>query len=51
MDGLKLARWIRRYWPILFFPTVSVSLIYADWSHTREWKKKVAEGQKLDLLS
>ncbi|XP_017093031.1 uncharacterized protein [Drosophila bipectinata] len=28
----------RKYGAVIFFPTVAVGSIYADWSHTREWK-------------
>ncbi|KAH8304881.1 hypothetical protein KR018_006034 [Drosophila ironensis] len=28
----------RRYGAVIFFPAVAVGSIYADWSHTRDWK-------------
>ncbi|KAH8363749.1 uncharacterized protein LOC110184533 [Drosophila serrata] len=30
----------RKYGAVIFFPTVAVGSIYADWSHTREWKRQ-----------
>jgi hypothetical protein len=36
LQGLK-------YYKInIIFPTICISTIYADWSHTQEWKKKQA---------
>ncbi|XP_037937969.1 uncharacterized protein LOC119671421 [Teleopsis dalmanni] len=34
---LQLAR---KYGVVVFFPTFTVTTIYADWSHTREWKRQ-----------
>ncbi|XP_020808822.1 uncharacterized protein LOC110184580 [Drosophila serrata] len=31
---------VRKYGAVIFFPTVAVGSIYADWSHTREWKRQ-----------
>lgn len=37
---------VKRYWVSVVFPTVTVWSIYADWSHTQEWKKqKTQQGQ------
>ncbi|XP_034123285.1 uncharacterized protein LOC117580726 [Drosophila guanche] len=29
-----------KYAAVIFFPTVAVGSIYADWSHTRKWKRQ-----------
>ncbi|KAK0181153.1 hypothetical protein PV327_003459 [Microctonus hyperodae] len=30
------------YLPSVLFPLISGSLIYADWRHTKLWKKRIA---------
>ncbi|XP_076622496.1 uncharacterized protein LOC143342464 [Colletes latitarsis] len=38
----KIRKLISRYWAVTLFPTVVVTAIYADWNHTRKWKKSLA---------
>ncbi|ODM95279.1 NADH dehydrogenase [ubiquinone] 1 beta subcomplex subunit 1 [Orchesella cincta] len=33
---------VKRYSIVVFFPTVSFGLIFADWNHTRKWKLQKA---------
>lgn len=50
MAGSVVARLARKYGAVVFFPTVTVSTIYADWSHTQQWKqqqKEIAKAQEL----
>ncbi|XP_034196665.1 uncharacterized protein LOC117612072 isoform X1 [Osmia lignaria lignaria] len=48
MAALSIRRIIKRYWAVIFFPTFTAVTIYADWNHTRLWKKQLAE-QELQL--
>lgn len=43
--GLGSATWkvVRKYGPMTIIPTAVIALIYADWSHTREYKAKQRE--------
>ncbi|KOC61524.1 hypothetical protein WH47_05128 [Habropoda laboriosa] len=45
----NIARFIKQYWAVGTFPTLSALTIYADWNHTRLWKKKLAEETNLKL--
>ncbi|XP_012152981.1 uncharacterized protein LOC105664181 [Megachile rotundata] len=47
MAKYTLRRIIKRYWAVTFFPAFAAITIYADWNHTRQWKKKLAEQGKL----
>lgn len=45
-------QFLNRYKVVIFFPTFTVSTIYADYSHTQKWKreqlvKKQAENKAL----
>ncbi|XP_076764479.1 uncharacterized protein LOC143431546 [Xylocopa sonorina] len=44
---MDVVRFIKRYWIVTFFPTVTIASIYADWNHTRLWKKQLAKEGKL----
>lgn len=41
MAGSRIGYLLKRYSIVVIFPTFTVSSIYADWSHTREWKKQL----------
>ncbi|XP_023170023.1 uncharacterized protein LOC111598824 [Drosophila hydei] len=40
MGSSIISQLARKYGAVIFFPTVTVGSIYADWSHTREWKRQ-----------
>ncbi|KAL9880895.1 uncharacterized protein LOC119639559 [Glossina fuscipes] len=40
MAGSAFGRLARKYGALIFFPTFTVITIYADWSHTRAWKRQ-----------
>ncbi|XP_002071683.2 uncharacterized protein LOC6649155 [Drosophila willistoni] len=40
----------RKYGAVVFFPTVAVGSIYADWSHTREWKRQKQQLARSEQL-
>lgn len=46
---LSIGKIISRYAAVVLFPTVSVSLIFLDWNHTRKWK--IAEREKQAALN
>lgn len=41
MSGIPFGWALQRYWPSVVFPAITVWAIYADWSHTREWKNSL----------
>nr|XP_033330581.1 uncharacterized protein LOC117222777 [Megalopta genalis]XP_033330590.1 uncharacterized protein LOC117222777 [Megalopta genalis] len=43
MGGSIVSRLVNRYWQIVLVPTVLLSCVYADWSHTQKWKKKATK--------
>ncbi|XP_034117648.1 uncharacterized protein LOC132796167 [Drosophila nasuta] len=40
MGSSIITQLARKYGAVIFFPTVAVGSIYADWSHTRSWKRQ-----------
>ncbi|XP_015025650.2 uncharacterized protein LOC115768264 [Drosophila novamexicana] len=40
MGSSVILQLARKYGAVIFFPTVAVGSIYADWSHTRAWKRQ-----------
>ncbi|XP_076169455.1 uncharacterized protein LOC143147768 isoform X2 [Ptiloglossa arizonensis] len=47
MGMSKVSYLIKRYWAVVTFPTIVAVTIYADWSHTQQWKKEIANKEKL----
>ncbi|XP_030380989.1 uncharacterized protein LOC115628875 [Scaptodrosophila lebanonensis] len=43
MGSSIVAQLARKYGAVIFFPTVAAGSIYADWSHTRNWKRQQQE--------
>lgn len=44
--GSSALKLIKKYSIVVLFPTFTVSTIYADWSHTRQWK----QSQKIQSI-
>lgn len=43
MAGIQIGYLLKRYSIVVLLPTITVSTIYADWAHTRQWKKQQLE--------
>lgn len=50
MAKSSIARVAKKYVAVVFFPSFTAATIYADWSHTQEWKQKQKEIAKAKEL-
>lgn len=42
---------VKQYWVAASFPLIAAGCIFADWNHTRLWKKEVAKQKQLELIN
>ncbi|XP_013118537.1 uncharacterized protein LOC106095754 [Stomoxys calcitrans] len=50
MAGSAVARLASKYGAVIFFPSFTAATIFADWSHTQNWKKTQREIAKVQEL-
>ncbi|XP_037050962.1 uncharacterized protein LOC119084911 [Bradysia coprophila] len=42
---------LKKYSVVVIFPTFTASTIYADWSHTKQWKaSKIQQHTNVELV-
>ncbi|XP_015607382.1 uncharacterized protein LOC107273552 [Cephus cinctus] len=42
---------VRRYFVVVIFPTTAIGLIYADYMHTRDWKKSQLQKEQQNAVT
>jgi hypothetical protein len=40
---MAVGQFLKKYWIVVSFPTLTAGFVYLDWSHTRKWKRQRAE--------
>jgi NAD-dependent oxidoreductase involved in siderophore biosynthesis len=40
---MAFGRFWKKYWVVIFFPTVTAGSIFSDLAHTRQWKQQQAK--------